>query len=90
MHKRFRSYQRCHPSMNMDKAVVIVSVLGWVGCISLRPEVERDLSIPLAQDTGLGDYSGERDGAGKMNGRGNMTWPDESSYQVGQPGLLPD
>ena len=62
---------------------VLVLVLG-VGGTSIRPQVGEDVSIPQTQDTLLGKYTGERDGGGKMNGRGNMTWPDGSSYHVRQ------
>lgn len=67
----------------MERAAVTVSVLlGMVGSISIRPEIEEDLSIPLAQDTELGEYTGGKDGRGRRSGRGNMTWPDGSSYHV--------
>ena len=85
--KRFNIYleiselgQGCH---NMDRAVVTVSVLlGVVGSISIRPEIEEDLSIPPSQDTEIGEYTGGKDGRGRMSGRGNITWPDGSSYHV--------
>ena len=75
------------PSLNIGSmsvsVLVLMSVLGVQG-ISPRPEVEEDMRIPQAQGTELGEYRGERDGRGKMNGRGNMTWPDGSSYHVRQ------
>ena len=77
----------CPPSLSMGSmavsVLVLMSVLGVMG-ISTRPEVEEDMRIPQAQDTELGEYRGERDGRGKMNGRGNMTWPDGSSFHVRQ------
>ena len=49
----------------MERAVVTVSVLlVVVGSISIRPEIEEDLSIPPSQDTEIGEYTGGKDGRG--------------------------
>jgi len=58
---------------------VLLSVLGAVASSTVvRPDVEKDVSLPPTPDTQLGTYTGETE----REGMGNMTWPDGSSYHV--------